>query len=353
MTVRTDIRYLNKMTRRDSDSPKPDDIVYATTREGFDLPVIDVTNARFAVPDDPAAVRELHDAFVEGERRRRRVPKFIMRMLLRRAARDSRLVRALFNSSTGFLDGMSTYVMKLGADNLVPPYDTPTDRRFAASPHVPLVRLRMQQIARFIAKGLADDLAAAGAAPLSLINIGGGPALDSVNALIVLRRARPDLLRRRVVIEVLDSSQDGFFFGANALAALKAGNGPLQGLDIGMRYYDYDLGETSALQRLVDELASAGAIIAASSEGALFEYGSDRAIVANLDALRANGAGVRLVAGSVTNADETRRRIIEETRFRLVPRGIAGFAPLAAQAGFRIAKTKSVLLSEQVLLRAL
>jgi hypothetical protein len=62
---------------------------------------------------------------------------------------------------------------------------------------------------------------------------------------------------------------------------------------------------------------------------------------------------VRLVAGSVTNADETRRRIIAETRFRLVPRGIAGFAPLAAQARFRIAKVKSVLLSEQVLLRPL
>jgi hypothetical protein len=317
------------------------------------LPVIDVTNTRFAVSDDPVAVRELHDAFIESERRRRCVPKFIMRMLLRRAARDSRLVRALFNSGTGFLDGMSTYVMKLGADNLVPPYDTPMDRRFAASPHVPLIRLRMQQIAQLVAEGLVEDLVAAGAAPLSLINIGGGPALDSVNALILLRRTRPDLLRRRVIIEVLDSSRDGPFFGANALAALKTSNGPLQGLDIGMRHHDYDWDDTSALQRLVHELASAGAVIAASSEGALFEYGSDRAIVANLEALRANGAGVRLVAGSVTNADETRRRMIEETRFRLVPRGIAGFAPLAAQAGFRIAEAKSVLLSEQVLLRPL
>jgi hypothetical protein len=350
-TIRMDIA-IEQMTQLHPGAHKNHGVAYAMTREGFDLPVIDVTNARFAVSDDPAAVRELHDAFIEGERRRRRIPQFIMRMLLRRAAKNSRLVRALFNSSSGFLDGMSTYAMKLGADNLVPPYDTPMDRRLAASPHVPLIRLRMQQIAQLIAEGLVDDLAA-GAAPLSLINIGGGPALDSINALILLRRVQPDLLRRRIAIEVLDSSQDGFFFGANALAALQAGNGPLQGLDIGMRHHDYDWEETSALQRLLAELASAGAIIAASSEGALFEYGSDRAIVANLEALRANEAGVRLVAGSVTNADETRRRIIAETRFRLVPRGIAGFAPLAAQAGFRIAKAKSVLLSEQVLLRPL
>jgi hypothetical protein len=107
------------------------------------------------------------------------------------------------------------------------------------------------------------------------------------------------------------------------------------------------------LEGLVEKLTSAGAIIAASTEGALFEYGSDEAIVANLKALRADGAGARFIAGSVTCADETRRRMIAETRFKLIPRGLAGFAPLAAQAGFRIAKAESVLLSEQVLLRAL
>src|SRR5258708_38031656 len=104
-------------------SPRESDgLACAKTREGFDLPVIDLTNPRFAVPDDPATVRGLHDAFIEGERRRRRIPKFIMRMMLAAAAKRSRLVRALFNSDDGFLDGMSTYVMKLRADNLVPPY---------------------------------------------------------------------------------------------------------------------------------------------------------------------------------------------------------------------------------------
>src|ERR1019366_8010975 len=121
------------------------------------------------------------------------------------AARKSRLVRALFNTNAGFLDGLSTYVMKLGAGNLVPPYDAPIDRRLAASPHIALLRLRMQQIAQLVAEGIAEPLAAAGpTAPLSLINIGGGPALDSINALILLRRARPDLLIRPIAIEGLD-----------------------------------------------------------------------------------------------------------------------------------------------------
>jgi hypothetical protein len=329
-----------------------DGVTYARTREGFDLPVIDVTNPRFAVPDDPAAVRGLYDAFIAHERKRRHLPAFLLRLMLRMAARKSRLVRALVDPQAGFLDGLSTYVMKLGAENLVPPYDTPVDRRLAGSPHIVLLRLRMQQVAQLVAEGIADDLAGAqAAAPLALINIGGGPALDSINALILLRRDRPALLQRPIAIEVLDASPDGAFFGANALAALQAGRGPLAGLDIAMRHHDYDWDRPAVLESLVEKLVAAGAIIAASSEGALFEYGSDQAIVANLRTLRANGAGARLVAGSVTSADDTRRRMIATTRFKLFPRGVAGFAPLAAQAGFRIAKAESVLLSDQVLLR--
>ncbi|MEA2996023.1 MAG: hypothetical protein QOG74_1572, partial [Alphaproteobacteria bacterium] len=131
-----------------------DELVTAKTREGYDLPVIDVTNPRFAVPEGPGAARALHNAFLASEWRRRFIPPFIMRLMLRSAARKSRLMRALFATDAGFLDGLSTYVMKLGPDNLMPPYDGPVDRRLAASPHVGLLRLRMQQTARLLADGL-------------------------------------------------------------------------------------------------------------------------------------------------------------------------------------------------------
>jgi hypothetical protein len=306
----------------------------ARTREGHDLPVIDVTDPRF-----------------DGERRRHRIPKFIMRMMLRAAARKSRLVRELFNSDASYVDGITTYVMKLSADQLVPPYDSPMDRRAAASPHVTLLRLRMQQIARLLADGLVEHLAGAAGAPLHLINVGGGPALDSVNALALLCRDHADLMRRPVVVHVLDSSQDGPLFGANAFEALRADGRPLHRLDAAWEHHDYDWNAPAALADLVRDLARAGCVIAASSEGALFEYGGDDAIVANLEALRADGAGARLVAGSVTRNDEARRRMMEETRFRLIPRGLEGFAPLATRAGFTIAKAEPAWLSDQVLLR--
>jgi hypothetical protein len=337
----------------DSHAPgRRGDIVYARTREGFDLPVIDITNPHFTIPDDPAAAQRANEAFIAEERRRRYIPRFIMRLMLRGAARQSRLVRALFHSDTGYLDSLSTYALKLGADNLVPPYDSPIDRRVASSPHIQLIRLRMQQVAHLLAEGLADDLGAAGpAAPLRLVNIGGGPSLDSINALIVLRRVHPVLLNRPIAIDVLDANADGVFFGVNALAALKAGDGPLAGLDIAMQHHDYDWNQTAFLESLTGSLAAAGAVIAASSEGALFEYGSDQAVVANLKALHAGGAGARLVAGSVTAADDLRRRMVAQTGFKLHPRGLAGFAPLAAAAGFRVIKAEPAFLSDQVLLR--
>jgi hypothetical protein len=341
-----------EMTDSHASEGSDGDIAFARTREGFDLPVIDVTNPRFALSADPAAVDRLGDALMADEQRRRYIPDFLMRMMLRSAARKSRLVRALFNSETGFLDSISTYVMKLGAGNLVPPYDSPVDRKVASSPHVILVRLRMQQVAHLMADALAGDLAGAdAAAPLTLINIGGGPALDSINALIVLRKARPALLNRPIAIEVLDANADGAFFGANALAALKAEHGPLAGLDVVMRHHDYDWDQPAMLKSLAGKLAAAGAVIGGSSEGALFEYGSDQAIVENFTALHANGAGARFVAGSVTSAHQTRRRMINRTLFKLKPRGLEGIAPLVAQGGFRIVKAEPAFLSTQVLLR--
>ena len=331
--------------------PFPDDIAFAETKEGFSLPVIDVTHPRFAVADDPATIAALDAAIDEQDRQFRRIPRFIMRWMMRSAAKQSRLMRAIVEPDAGFLDGLSTYVMKLGADNLVPPYDQPMDRRFAASAHVPFLRLRLQQTARFVAEGLVEELAGKPGAPLHLVNIGGGPAIDSLNTLILLKRAHPALLQRAIAIHVLDGDEAGPFFGANALAALEREGRPLHGLDVTFERRTYDWNEPASLRDLIAGLTAERAVIAASSEGALFEYGSDEAIVANLGALRAGGRGARLVAGSVTRADQARRRMIANTRFKLVPRGLDGFAPLAARAGYTIVRTGAAMLSDQVLLR--
>jgi hypothetical protein len=325
-------------------------LVYAATRDGGLLPVIDVTNPRFAVADDPSSLNRLLEASAKEEQSRRWVPRFIMRMMMRSLVRKSLIAKALFSSGSDFLPGLSTYVMKLGPDNLPPPYDGATDRRFAASAHLTLLRLRTQQTARLIVDGLVKDLTDNGA-PLHLINIAGGPAVDSLNAVILLRRDRPDLLRRKIDIDVFDLDDEGPIFGANALTALAAAGRPLAGLDMAFVHRRYDWNDPAALASHLAELSQAGAVTAASSEGGLFEYGEDDAIVANLKALHAGG--VRLIAGSVTNDDEARRRMVREGGFKLKPRGVSGFRPLAARGGFNITRTEPGHFSTQVQLRPL
>jgi hypothetical protein len=92
----------------------------------------------------------------------------------------------------------------------------------AAAPHMALVRLRMQQIARLLAEALLAPLSDTADVPLHLVNIAGGPALDSINALIMLARARATLIHRPIAIHVFDAQQDGPTFGARTLLCMGA-----------------------------------------------------------------------------------------------------------------------------------
>ena len=324
-------------------------VVFATTADGLRLPVIDVTHPAFEVPDDAASLAARRDAFLAWDRRNRRMPRIVMRLLMRLAARRSLLLRKLLALDNGYLDSISTYMLKLGADHLPPGFDSPVDRRVATAPHVVLIRLRMQQIARLLAEALLAPLAAAPDAPLHLVNIAGGPALDSINALIMLARAHATPIHRPIAIHVFDAQQDGPTFGTRALPALTAPGEPLHGLEIQFQHYAYDWNDTAPLARLLADLAARGAIIAVSSEGGLFEYGTDDAVVGNLTALAR--AGVPIVAGSITSSSEERKRMIAQTKLRLFARGLEGFAPLAKRSGYAIAESRTAVVSEQVLLR--
>jgi hypothetical protein len=324
-------------------------VVFATTADGLRLPVIDVTHPAFAVPDDPASLAARRDAFLAWDRRNRRMPAIVTRLLVRLAARRSPLLRRIVASDNGYLDSISTYMLKLGVDHLPPGFDGAMDRKVAAAPHMTLVRLRMQQIARLLAEALPAPLADAPDAPLHLVNIAGGPALDSINALIMLAHTHATLIQRPIAIHVFDAQQDGPAFGARALLALAAPGGPLHGREVQFQHHAYDWNDTAPLARLLAGLAARGAIIAASSEGGLFEYGTDDAVVANLTALAR--AGVPIVAGSVTSSSEVRKRMLAQTKFRLFARGLEGFAPLAERSGYAIAESRPAVMSEQVLLR--
>ncbi len=322
-------------------------IVHASTTAGVELPVIDITHPAFAVTATETELEVLADAFV-AEAERRRLPRWLYRLILRAFLRRSVLGRGLLAASGTYVTGLHTYLMKLGPDNLGPSF-TAVDRRIAGSFPAIAMRVRLQDVARLLADGLSASLSTRTEAPLALVDIAGGPAVDALNALILLRREQPHVLTgRSIAVIVLDSDADGPAFGGRALAALVAPGAPLAGLDVTFRHVRYDWHDTDVLRAELDALQDRDAVWAVSSEGGLFEYGDDESIVRNLAVLAAAAPADTVVAGSVTRDARPARAALASTRVPTRPRSLEEFRDLARHGGWTLDRAVTRALSFQV-----
>src|SRR5271169_5306128 len=144
------------------------DVVYAKTEEGAEVAVIDVTSSAFAVSATDAELAAMSEQYIREAGQQQDLPAPI-----REALRNSMLGRGLMAATGTFLDGMSTYLLKLGPENLGESATT-IDQRIAASFPAFAGRLRLQDVARLLADGLASSAACRPRRPLCLVNIGGG-----------------------------------------------------------------------------------------------------------------------------------------------------------------------------------
>ena len=305
------------------------DVVYATTSEGVKLAVIDVTNPTFTVGATDAELAAMAEQYILEAGRQHEIPE-----ALREALRNSMLGRGLMAASGTFLDGMSTYLLKLGPENLGEGA-TPIDQRIAASFPAFTARLRLQDMARLLADGLAMTSTVDPRRRVCLVNIGGGPGADSWNALISLRNVRAELLAdREIEIAVMDLDERGPAFGSRALDALRAAGAPLSGLNIRFRHFGYEWSRPERLHDALEELRASDAACGISSEGALFEYGSDDEIASNLRVLHAGTTRDSIVVGSVTREGRPVRASLIANRVTTRPRTIEAFRALAEQSGW-------------------
>jgi hypothetical protein len=310
---------------------EPLTICHATTDDAGRLPVIDITHPAFAVDDDPTALAREARTFVAEAPQRSKIPPHVRALLER-----SRLGWGLTAAAGTFLTGLNTYLLKLGPQNLGDGFED-IDRRIAASFPAFMTRVRLQDVARLLAAGIAG-LARDDRRPLQFINIAGGPAPDSWNALIQLRATHPDRLAdRRIDIAILDIDTRGPAFGARALDALRQPGAPLHGLDPTLRHVSYDWSHADRLPALLADLGAPSAACAISSEGGLFQYGADADIIANLEALHLASPADAFVVGTVTSDDEAARVSQAMSQVPTRPMSIDTFRHLAATAGWSIA----------------
>lgn len=326
-------------------------VAYAVTDDGLELPVIDVTHPAFAIDISQGELDRLLQEHLQSVKNQSRLSKLIQPLMLRLMSSRSIVMRGIVDAAGGFMTGMNTYILKLGPDNMGNGYAGAIDRQISASISGLSIRLRFQDVAHLLADGIAPALAAERGKPLHLLNIGGGPAIDSLNALIILHQQRPELLAGRALfIHSLDLDEVGPNFGRRALEALQAQDAPLHGLDIHFQHTHYNWSKATALRELVDSLRGK-AVMAASSEGALFEYGSDEDITANLRALHEGTPPDTVITGSLTRADATGRILNTSSRAAIKLRGLEAFSALVRATGWRVAQSIDRPMSHDLILR--
>jgi hypothetical protein len=313
-------------------------VSYAVTNDGVELPVIDVTHPEFALDLTERELAARREKFIGDLKRRAWMPGLARRMLFGLWLRKSVLWQGVVKGSDRFLSGMNTYLLKIGPDNLGSGYIGRGDRQIAGSYPVLSARLRLQETARMIAGGFTGLLADRPGASLHLLNIGGGHAADSLNSLMLARAGDARLLdRRRIFIHVLDLESDAPDFGRRALAALQGPGAPLHGLDVAFSYLRYNWKEAEALRAVIAGLEGGEKVVALSTEGALFEYGSDEDIISNLSVFRETSPWDSFAVGSVTRERREYGNLYPR-RIPVIHRGLPTFGTLIRRAGWSIGK---------------
>jgi hypothetical protein len=320
----------------------------ALGRKHLDLPVIDVTHPAFRVELTAADQHALVHAFLVEDRKLAQLPALIRKPLVAVARRGSKLGAALRGARGKVLGAIETYMLQLGPDQLGP-WATPTDRKLAGSLGGISVRLRLQDCAELIAAATLAAARARRTRPLVLTSLAGGTGIEAINALLVLHRDDPSVLRERAIrIDVLDADAAGPDFGARALAALAGTGGPLAGIDARLRHVAWRWDAPAPLAAELDAARADDAIVVASAAGGLFESGTDAEIRQTLGLLRAGPTTA--VVGSVTRADEPIRRLQRDGGAALVLRGLPAFATVIGPTGWRVVQAIERPISDHVLM---
>jgi hypothetical protein len=322
-------------------------LFYAVSDDGLELPVVDVTHDAFAVDLSATELDRLAQRSLEDLERAQHLPHVLKRF----AARKSRIMQSLLAAADAesYASAMVTYLFKVGPEHLTGLSDV--DRRLASAFTPVAVRLRLKAMARLLADVVSGPLAGRPGAPLHLVSLGGGTATECTNALLLLAHEQHALLAARCLeVHVLDVDEAGPRFGARALEALSAQAAPLHGLDVRFRFEPWDWRRPGPLGDYVRALAEGGGVVAATSEGGLFEYGTDDDIGATLTAL--DGSPGLVVLGSVVRDEPRAHRLLELSGMSWHALGAEGVAQIARSVGWQLLQTVGSLpLYELVVLR--
>jgi hypothetical protein len=289
-------------------------ISYACTKDGIELPVIDITHPLFKSSIDEVKLeRMIREAAPEARKRAEsfnKIPGVIKRFLSKR----SYIMAGMMEMTSGnkYLSGLSTMMMKLGPGLIGKGRGKFFDRLGSQATGAVMLRMRTRAMSTLLAHSIQNSLKAYPGRDLCLINIGGGTATDSLNALILVSKSDPELIAGiNTELIIPDVDDYGPFFACQSVKALTSEGGVLSGQDISCRYIHYDWESAEPLKEIIRERADR--IVLFSSEGGLFEYASETDILKNLNVIGEGLVNGTEFIASLVKDTETVDPILKET----------------------------------------
>ena len=259
----------------------------AFTDDNTELPILNITHPYFISSIDEETFRLGCTKAAKQADSTMKMPSFLKRFF-----------RRMFNVDNTYLSGMRTLIYKLGPDLLkgrkINFWDKLVSKQYTSM----ALRIRLREICRLQAEILIQKLKDSPERNICFINIAGGASPDSINAIILIQEEDPELLKgRKIEINILDVDSFGPNFAKQCIKVLKSPGERFCGLDITLRIIPYNWSNPEKMLMLMHERAEW--IQICSSEGGLFEYGSDEEIIHNLNELYLNSTTDMRITGSL------------------------------------------------------
>ena len=319
-------------------------ISYAFTKDGIELPVLDITHPLFVSSiDEEKLERNIREIAPEAKKRAesfKKLPLFIKRFLSKR----SFIMAGMMDMTTGneYVTGLSTMVMKLGPGFIGKGRRKLLDRLGSRAIGAVMVRMRTRDISGFLANSIKGSLKTFPGKDLCLVNIGGGTATDSLNALILVLKSDPELISgKKIELNILDVDDYGPYFAISSARELISDEGALKGISLSCRHIDYNWRDVTGLDELLKERAEWVTLF--SSEGGIFEYGEEEDIINTLRVISRNTGNQTAFCGSLVkdpfNVDPVFSETLDLTTIRPMQYGQEGLKKLADKSGWKISIT--------------
>ncbi|WP_019913157.1 hypothetical protein [Paenibacillus sp. HW567] len=262
-------------------------ILYAAFDDEIQLPVLDITHPLFNASIDEQAYHLSCLKSARSIEALKKMPGFIRNLFVK-----------MSNVDNSYLSGMRTLLYKLGSGLSREIKLGFRDKWAVKQTSFMGLRIRLRDLCRLQSKNLLPQLKQFPERNLCFFNIAGGAATDSINTLILIQECDPELLKRRKIeINILDIDLYGPNYAKRCIDVLQQPGERFHGLDITLNTVHYDWSQPEALLKL--SLERSGWIQLCSSEGGLFEYGSDSAIIENLNHFFINSPADARVTGSL------------------------------------------------------